>query len=122
MLRRRAQSNRSNCHKPGIVDWTIRRPEYSWVRRRSLFSDRSRPSEIAWLMTGGCGILLLTKLGGYLFDVWTPGAPFFIMALLNVVALVAAIIVILVDQKRPKIQLPDDEEEDDSPLLTDQEV
>jgi len=73
-------------------------------------------------MSGGCGILLLTKLGGYLFDVWTPGAPFFIMALLNVVALFAAITVIFVDRTRPKIQLPDGDEEDDSPLLADPEA
>jgi hypothetical protein len=73
------------------------------------------------LMSGGCGILLLTKLGGYLFDVWTPGAPFFIMAILNVIALVAAILVILVDRKRPKIQLPDGDDDEANPLLVEQE-
>jgi hypothetical protein len=69
---------------------------------------------LVWLIIGGCGILLLTKLGGYLFDRWTPGAPFYIMALLNAVALIAAVIVIFVDRERPKIQLPDGEED---PLL-----
>ena len=42
---------------------------------------------------GGAGILLLTKLGGVLFDKWTPGAPFFIMAIFNAVLLVAVALV-----------------------------
>ena len=40
------------------------------------------------------------------------------MALLNIVALIAAIIVILVDRATPKIRLPDDDDED--PLLPEQ--
>jgi hypothetical protein len=40
---------------------------------------------------GGAGILLLTKLGGVLFDSWTPGAPFFIMAIFNAILLVAVV-------------------------------
>lgn len=67
------------------------------------------------LIIGGCGILLLTKLGGYLFDRWTAGAPFYIMALLNIIALVAAIIVILIDPLKPKQELTNDEED---PLLS----
>jgi predicted MFS family arabinose efflux permease len=70
------------------------------------------------LIVGGCGILLLTKLGGYLFDKWTAGAPFYIMALLNIVAFIAAIVVILIDRATPKIQLGDDIDE---PLLSDPE-
>jgi len=38
---------------------------------------------------GGAGILLLTKLGGSLFDTWTPGAPFYIMAVFNGLLFVA---------------------------------
>lgn len=34
-------------------------------------------------LLGGAGILLLTKLGGLLFDVLSPGTPFFIMAGFN---------------------------------------
>jgi F0F1-type ATP synthase assembly protein I len=70
------------------------------------------------LIVGGCGILLLTKLGGYLFDQWTAGAPFYIMAILNLIAFIAAIIVILIDRATPKIQLGDENEE---PLLSDPE-
>jgi MFS family permease len=40
---------------------------------------------------GGAGILLLTKLGGALSDSWTPGAPFFIMAIFNAVLLLAVV-------------------------------
>jgi len=71
----------------------------------------------AYSLTGGCGILLLTKLGGFLFDKWTPGAPFYIMALLNVVALIASITVTIIDRNSPKIQLTD--ELDEEPLIQD---
>ncbi|EFX00195.1 major facilitator superfamily transporter [Grosmannia clavigera kw1407] len=40
---------------------------------------------------GGAAILLLTKLGGYLFDHWTTAAPFYLMAAFNVVLLVASV-------------------------------
>ncbi|EMC94356.1 hypothetical protein BAUCODRAFT_48128, partial [Baudoinia panamericana UAMH 10762] len=42
---------------------------------------------------GGAGILLLTKLGGALFDSWTPGAPFFLLAIFNGILLVAVALV-----------------------------
>ncbi|KAF2771036.1 MFS general substrate transporter [Teratosphaeria nubilosa] len=42
---------------------------------------------------GGAGILLLTKLGGALFDSWTVGAPFFLLAIFNAILLVAIVIV-----------------------------
>lgn len=44
-------------------------------------------------LAGGAGILLLTKLGGALFDSWTPGAPFFIMAMFNALLLLAVLLV-----------------------------
>lgn len=40
---------------------------------------------------GGAAILLLTKLGGYLFDSWTTGAPFYLMAIFNGLLLVAVL-------------------------------
>jgi hypothetical protein len=40
---------------------------------------------------GGAAILLLTKMGGYLFDVWSTGAPFYLMAIFNGVLLLASI-------------------------------
>ncbi|EGP88026.1 uncharacterized protein MYCGRDRAFT_58167 [Zymoseptoria tritici IPO323] len=48
--------------------------------------DRSRlKGSIAGMysLAGGAGILLLSKLGGKLFDTWTVGAPFFLMAIFN---------------------------------------
>lgn len=58
--------------------------------------DRSRlKGSIAgvYSLTGGAGILLLTKLGGALFDSWHPGAPFFLMAIFNAVLLIAILFV-----------------------------
>ncbi|KAF2484136.1 major facilitator superfamily domain-containing protein [Neohortaea acidophila] len=58
--------------------------------------DRSRlKGSIAgvYSFAGGAGILLLTKLGGALFDSWTPGAPFFLMAAFNAGLLVAVVVV-----------------------------
>ncbi|OTA95841.1 hypothetical protein M434DRAFT_393489 [Hypoxylon sp. CO27-5] len=40
---------------------------------------------------GGAAILLLTKLGGYLFDATSHGAPFYMMAIFNAALLVASI-------------------------------
>lgn len=40
---------------------------------------------------GGAAILLLTKLGGYLFDAWSVGAPFYLMAAFNGVLLVTSL-------------------------------
>lgn len=40
---------------------------------------------------GGAAILLLTKLGGFLFDKWSHGAPFYMMALFNAILLVATL-------------------------------
>ncbi len=40
---------------------------------------------------GGAAILLLTKLGGYLFDVWSTGAPFYLMAVFNGLLLLASV-------------------------------
>lgn len=59
-------------------------------------SDRSHlKGSIAGMYSfvGGAGILLLTKLGGALFDSWTPGAPFFMLAIFNGILLVAVAVV-----------------------------
>lgn len=40
---------------------------------------------------GGAAILLLTKLGGYLFDVLSTGAPFYMMAIFNGILLAASL-------------------------------
>ncbi|RYP40400.1 hypothetical protein DL769_011714 [Monosporascus sp. CRB-8-3] len=42
-------------------------------------------------LCGGAAILLLTKLGGFLFDVSSRGAPFYMMAAFNAVLLVASL-------------------------------
>jgi hypothetical protein len=42
-------------------------------------------------LSGGAAILLLTKLGGYLFDHLSRGAPFYMMAIFNAILLVIGI-------------------------------
>lgn len=42
-------------------------------------------------LSGGIAILLLTKLGGFLFDKLTTGAPFYMMAAFNAVLLIASL-------------------------------
>lgn len=42
-------------------------------------------------LSGGGAILLLTKLGGYLFDNLSTGAPFYMMAIFNAVLLIVAV-------------------------------
>jgi predicted MFS family arabinose efflux permease len=42
---------------------------------------------------GAIGILIAGKLGGYLFDAWTPAAPFLIMGIANLVLFVLALAV-----------------------------
>ncbi|KAK5157977.1 hypothetical protein LTS14_003900 [Recurvomyces mirabilis] len=57
-------------------------------------SDRSHlKGSIAgvYSFAGGAGILLLTKLGGALFDSWTEGAPFFLMAIFNAILFIAVL-------------------------------
>lgn len=44
---------------------------------------------------GGAGILLLTKVGGALFDSTTTAAPFYMMASFNAILLVATIVVLV---------------------------
>ncbi|KAM3077310.1 hypothetical protein ACMFMG_006659 [Clarireedia jacksonii] len=42
-------------------------------------------------LSGGAAILLLTKLGGYLFDTVSNGAPFYMMAIFNAILLVIGV-------------------------------
>ena len=43
-------------------------------------------------LAGGLGILLLTKLGGYLFDSASPVAPFYVLSIFNALLLVSGIV------------------------------
>ena len=42
-------------------------------------------------LSGGAAILLLTKLGGYLFDSLSNGAPFYMMAIFNAILLIVGV-------------------------------
>ncbi|KAK6950036.1 hypothetical protein Daesc_008359 [Daldinia eschscholtzii] len=62
-------------------------------KERKLVSRVQLKGSIAGVYSwcGGAAILLLTKLGGYLFDVASPGAPFYMMAVFNGILFVASI-------------------------------
>lgn len=60
----------------------------------AFFSSRSHlKGSIAgvYSLSGGAAILLLTKLGGYLFDSVSTGAPFYMMAIFNAILLVVGV-------------------------------
>ena len=44
-------------------------------------------------LCGAAGILIATSIGGRLFDLWMPGAPYLLMGLINVLVLSFAIVV-----------------------------
>ncbi|KAK0622842.1 hypothetical protein B0T14DRAFT_535866 [Immersiella caudata] len=54
---------------------------------------------------GGAAILLLTKLGGYLFDKWSNGAPFYMMAVFNGILLAASVAIDIGKTTRGRIAL-----------------
>lgn len=58
------------------------------------FSRQHLKGSIAgvYSLAGGAGILLLTKLGGYLFDQLSPSAPFYMLAIFNGTLFIFALI------------------------------
>ncbi|OQR93147.1 hypothetical protein ACHHYP_02857 [Achlya hypogyna] len=76
------------------------------VSSLSLVTSKAIPCQLrgsvsgAYSFFGTIGILITSKLGGYLFDHWTSTAPFFIMAVGNVICAVVAIGVMLQDLRR----------------------
>ncbi|KAL1839952.1 hypothetical protein VTJ49DRAFT_996 [Mycothermus thermophilus] len=84
------------------VDGTVNNPESPLLGSRSQSPTRNPPSTVSrvalkgsvagvYSWCGGAAILLLTKLGGYLFDAWSRGAPFYLMAVFNAVLLLASV-------------------------------
>ena len=77
------------------------RPEYDRETRSLLPRNSSKVYTLNHLkgsiagvysLGGGAGILLLTKLGGYLFDTKSPGAPFYMLAIFNALLLGAGVL------------------------------
>ncbi len=60
----------------------------------------------AFSLFAAVGILLATKSGGWLFDVWRPGAPFIVMGLANALVLCLAIGVRLRNPPVPQRAIP----------------
>ncbi|KAJ5097628.1 hypothetical protein N7456_008349 [Penicillium angulare] len=54
---------------------------------------------------GGAGILLLTKVGGLLFDQVSSGTPFYIMAVFNGILLIAGILCGILNQVAPVVEI-----------------
>lgn len=52
-------------------------------------------------LSGAIGILLATKLGGWIFDAWMPGGPFVVTGILNGLVMLAALAVMAAGQHRP---------------------
>ena len=55
----------------------------------------------AFNVFGAIGVLIATKVGGWAFDAWMPGAPFILTGALNAVLVLAAIGVILAGASKP---------------------
>ncbi|RLO08632.1 hypothetical protein DYB28_011479 [Aphanomyces astaci] len=86
------------------------------VSSLSVVTSKAIPSHLrgaisgAYSISGTVGIMVASKLGGYLFDVWQPTAPFFIMAAGNLIAVVVAIVVIAHDIHVVKTKSPSSSE------------
>lgn len=52
---------------------------------------------------GGAGILLLTKLGGFLFDALSSGSPFYLMAAFNAILLFAGVVCGLMSKSKSAV-------------------
>ncbi len=73
--------------------------EFSAIMSGAALVGQSAPEDIRgsviglFNFCGSIGILCITLLGGFLFDAWMPGAPFVIVAVLNLVVCIVAILV-----------------------------
>lgn len=52
-------------------------------------------------LSGAVGILLATKLGGWIFDAWMPGGPFVVTGALNGMVMLAALALMAAGHHRP---------------------
>ena len=56
------------------------------------------------------GILLITKLGGYLFDEWMFTGPFFLAGIVHVIAAALSLAVVLIEVWERRRRKPDETE------------
>ncbi|KAJ8331700.1 hypothetical protein QVD99_001953 [Batrachochytrium dendrobatidis] len=49
---------------------------------------------------GASGILIVSKVGGLLFDSWTPGAPFLVISLMHILCVASSVTVICLEYKK----------------------
>jgi len=55
-------------------------------------------------LSGSISVLVSTKLGGELFDIWTPTAPFFLVGLYNIVVLLFSVFLYIKSRKEVSIE------------------
>ncbi|KAI9203643.1 major facilitator superfamily domain-containing protein [Polychytrium aggregatum] len=89
------------------------------VSSLSLVTSKAVPHSVRgsvagmYSLFGAVGILINSKLGGYLFDAWTEGSPFFVMSIGHAISFVVAIVVIFSDirqlRKQNSLQSADSE-------------
>ena len=72
------------------VDETSPLVTLTWTRPQSRTHLKGSIAGV-YSLSGGAAILLLTKLGGYLFDRLSTGAPFYMMAIFNAILLAIGI-------------------------------
>ena len=54
-------------------------------------------------LAGGAGILLLTKLGGFLFDTKSPASPFYMLSIFNLFLLIVGVLYIVIEVLRARL-------------------
>jgi hypothetical protein len=86
-------NNNSNGREPGHDQSTPLLPSHLRHMKDGSSSRAALIGSIAviYSLAGGAGILLLTKLGGLMFDKVDVGSPFFMMAIFNAVLFVVAL-------------------------------
>lgn len=61
----------------------------------------------AFNVFGAIGVLLATKVGGWLFDAWMPGAPFIVTGAINAIVVIAALGLIWAGVAHPPVAADD---------------
>ncbi|KAL4752597.1 hypothetical protein BDW72DRAFT_170590 [Aspergillus terricola var. indicus] len=88
-----AETTAGNSRAPSTApEFGEQQPLLAADRKQPQPSDLKGSIAGIYSLFGGAGILLLTKLGGLLFDVLSSGAPFYIMAGFNGVLMIACVV------------------------------
>uniref|UniRef100_A0A7S3GKI0 Major facilitator superfamily (MFS) profile domain-containing protein n=2 Tax=Palpitomonas bilix TaxID=652834 RepID=A0A7S3GKI0_9EUKA len=77
------------------------------IASQSLAAEYARPDVRGavsgmFSLWGGVGVLISSSLGGFLFDIWSERAPFFLLGFLNVITTLLALAFFIYFKKNPK--------------------